>query len=167
MKQLKDYILNENNFFKNLGVGQEALIKKWLDEHKIKKYTINDDWTIDVKGHVVLEGYTEKHLPEYIQFGKVVGFFTINESPNLETLKGCPKEVGIDFYCFNCKNLKSLKGCPEKVGGNFSCRKCSKLESLENCPKEVGRDFNCSNCGKQFTEDDVKKVCKVKKYIYV
>ena len=36
MKQLKDYILTENNFFKNLGVGQVALIKKWLDDHNIK-----------------------------------------------------------------------------------------------------------------------------------
>lgn len=166
MKNIKEY-LNEGLIKRQAGMDMRTKIEAWLKEYNIRNYTINDDLTIDVKGHVVLEGYTEKHLPDYIQFGKVVGFFTINESPNLETLKGCPKEVGIDFYCYNCKNLESLKGSPKIVGGNFSCRKCSKLESLENCPKEVGRDFVCSNCGKQFTEDDVKKVCKVKKRIFV
>ena len=66
MKQLKDYILTENNFFKNLGVGQEAQIKKWLDEHKIRNYTINDDLTIDVNGNVNLCYYKEEQLPDYI-----------------------------------------------------------------------------------------------------
>jgi hypothetical protein len=66
MKQLKDYIVNENNFFKNLGIGKEALIKKWLDEHKITNYKINDDLTIDVNRNVYLIEYREEYLPDYI-----------------------------------------------------------------------------------------------------
>ena len=145
MKQLKDYIVNENNFFKNLGIGKMALIKKWLDEHKITNYNINDDFTIDVKGTVHLNEYPEKELPDYIQFRKVKDFFYIYECPNLESLEGCPQEVGGSFYCNDCPNLKSLKGCPQKVGSSFYCW----------------------DCGKQFTEDDVKKVCKVKMFINV
>jgi hypothetical protein len=48
MKQLKEYILTENNFFKNLGIGQVTRIKKWLDNHDVKNYEINEDLTIDV-----------------------------------------------------------------------------------------------------------------------
>ena len=80
----------------------------------------------------------------------------------LKSLGDCPVEVGEDFYCSGCPKLKSLEGCSQKVGGNFECSGCSKLESLENCPKEVGGDFYCECCGIQFTENDIKKICKVK-----
>lgn len=162
MRTLKDYILTENNFFKNLGIGQEVQIRKWLDEHDIEKYTINDDLTIDVKGSVDLNGFTDKKLPDYIQFGKITEYFYIYGCPKLESLEGCPKEVGIDFYCFNCKNLESLKGAPKEVGSDFWCNNCSNLKSLEGCPKKVGGGFWCYNSGKRFTEDDIKKICKVK-----
>jgi hypothetical protein len=112
MKQLKDYILTENNFFKNLGVGQEALIKKWLNEHNITNYTINDDLTIDVKGEVYLKGFTDKKLPDYIQFRKVTGEFYIVSSNELESLEGVPEEVGGSFFCSDCSKLKFLEGCP-------------------------------------------------------
>ena len=84
MKNLKDYIVNENNFFKNLGIGQEARIKKWVKENCILRgrigrsveYTINSDMTIDfIDGRVVILDYNEKELPEYIQFGKIKGNF--------------------------------------------------------------------------------------------
>ena len=94
MKTLKEYIVNENNFFKNLGIGQETRIRKWLNEHGIERYTINDDLTIDVKGSVNLTIFTEKKLPDYIQFGKITENFYIENSPKLESLEGCPNEVG-------------------------------------------------------------------------
>jgi hypothetical protein len=184
MKQLKDYILNENNFFKNLGVGK-VRIENWLEEHNITKYSINDDYTIDVKGSVNLRGYEEKKLPDYIQFGKITEYFYIYKCPKLETLEGCPKEVGKTFdcsqcpkleslegapkevgggfYCYKCPKLETLEGCPKEVGWDFWCDNCSNLKSLEGCPKKVGKGFYCNNCGNQFTQDDVKKMCKVKK----
>jgi hypothetical protein len=145
MKTLKDYIVTENNFFKNLGVGMIPRIEKWLQENDIKNYTINSDLTIDVNGMVDLGEYKEEQLPEYIQFGKVTK----------------------NFYINFCRNLKSLKGCPQEVGGMFTCSDCKSLKSLKGCPQEVGKDFYCKFCGKQFTKDDVKKYCNVKGEIYV
>jgi hypothetical protein len=49
MKELREYIITENNFFKNLGVGRIKLLKDWLEENEIFEYTINDDLTIDVE----------------------------------------------------------------------------------------------------------------------
>lgn len=167
MKQLKDYILTENNFFKNLGVGQVALIKKWLDEYNIKNYTINDDLTIDVKGEVNLRGFIDKKLPDYIQFRNISVCFKIMDCPNLESLEGCPQKVGGNFDCRYCEKLKSLRGCPEEVGASFACNGCSKLTSLEGCPKKVGKSFYCEKCGKKFTITDIEKICKVKGIILV
>ena len=82
MKNLKDYILNENNFFKNLGVGQVALIRKWIEENcDIKgNYTINDDMEIDVDGEVSIKGENIENFPDYIQFGDVkYGFYICGE----------------------------------------------------------------------------------------
>ena len=107
MKTIKEGFLR-----KNLGLGKEALIKKWLDGFFIENYTINKDLTIDVDSYVDLEGYTEKYLPNYIQFGKVTEYFSCDNCPNLKSLKGCPKEVGGSFNCHGCPKLESLEGCP-------------------------------------------------------
>ena len=184
MKTLKERFLR-----KNLGLGKEVLIKNWLDEHKITNYTINKDLTIDVDGTVDLSYSEEEQLPDYIQFGKVTKNFYIYGCPKLESLGGCPKEVGWSFSCHGCPKLESLEGCPQKVGGDFYCIYCSKLESLEGCPKEVGwgfscygcpgleslegcpkkvgGDFHCKNCGIKFTLNEVNKYCNVKGKIMV
>jgi hypothetical protein len=167
MKTLKEYIVTENNFFKNLGVGMIPQIEKWLQENYIKNYTINDDLTIDVNGIVDLEDYKEKQLPEYIQFGKVTKHFYINFCKNLKSLKGCPQEVGGYFFCNFCPKLESLEDSPMKVGGGISCTDCKSLKSLKGCPQEVGGDFHCRFCGQKFTKDDVEKYCKVKGKIHV
>lgn len=53
-----------------------------------------------------------------------------------------------------------------KVGGDFDCSN-NKLTSLEGAPKKVGCEFYCTDNKKKFTEDDIKKVCKVSGYIFV
>ena len=143
MKTIKEGFLR-----KNLGLGCEELIKRWLDDHRIINYTINTDLTIDVDGDVDLSYSEEEQLPDYIQFGTVTKHFYINNCNELESLKGCPKEVGRNFYCDKCPKLKSLKGVPQKVGGGFSCNECDNLESLKDCPKEVGEGFYCYRCSK-------------------
>jgi hypothetical protein len=65
-----------------------------------------------------------------------------------------------------CASLKTLVGSPKKVGGDFYCSFCDSLESLEGAPEEVGGWFNCFNCKTQFTEEDVRKVSKVKGKIH-
>ena len=121
----------------------KADIEVWCSEMGIKNYTINSENKIDVDGDVRLQRKDFKELPH--KFGKVNGYFDMEE----------------------CKNLISLKNCPDKVEGYFCCIKCNKLESLEGCPKEVGNDFYCFGCKRKFTKEEVKSLCKVKKKILV
>jgi hypothetical protein len=127
----------------SLGVGQRALITKWLDEMGVENYTIKDDLTIDVDGHVYLHSKNLDKFPSYIKFGKVRGYFDCDDN-QLVSLEGSPMEVGNGFYC----------------GSN-------QLVSLEGSPMKVGNNFWCYNNKVQFTKEEVKNVCKVKYNIYV
>ena len=125
------------------GVKKQSLeqeIKSWCEEMGIKNYTINSKGEIDVDGCVNL---MQRHIKSFkelpYKFGKVTGSFTISAN----------------------EELTSLKNCPDEVGGYFSCYYCSKIFSLEGCPKKVGKFFNCGNCGREFTEKEVKSLCKV------
>lgn len=178
MKSLKE------DFFDNLGIGIEAekeQIKNWLEHYRIRYYHIIDDLIINVNGGVDLSSYKEEYLPDFIQFGEVLGYFDISYCKNLKSLKGCPKITKNGFYCgycnklknleyapevcaggFNCNycdNLISLKGCPKLVNNYFQCVGCPKLKSLKFGPSIVNGTFNCSDCGKQFKIEDVIKIC--------
>jgi hypothetical protein len=147
MKTLKDYIVNENNFFKNLGIGMRSQIEKWLDEHEIKNYTINKDLTIDLTNCTFLYLQDdEKYLPDYIQFNNCYDSFSIS-GKNLKSLRGCPKVISFPggFSCNGCESLTSLEGCPKDVYF-FMCVGCKKIKSLEGCPKYSPHNFNCSDC---------------------
>jgi len=52
------------------------------------------------------------------------------------------------------------------ISGYFDCYN-NQLTSLVGCPSSVGGDFVCYNNKVQFTEEDVKKLSKVKNSIYV
>ena len=93
---------------------------------------------------------------------KVGSTFSCEKCKSLISLEGAPKEVGGDFNCENCTSLTTLEGAPKEVGGYFNCKNCTSLRNLKGAPKKVGREFDCSRCGIQFTENDVKKVSKVK-----
>ena len=144
MKKLKEFILTENNFFKNLGIGK-VRIEEWLNKYKIKNYTINDDLTIDVKGDVDLKYYPENEFPDYIQFRNVSGTFSLYTS-KISSLKGCPIKVDGGFDCERCKNLTSLKGAPNECK-SFDCSNCRNLTSLEGALNEC-EYFDCSDCDK-------------------
>ena len=133
--KIEESILNKS------GVGKIYLIQKWLDEHDIKNYTINNKGEIDVAGDVDLSNCGLTELPSFIQFGAVKGSFDCSYN-----------------------NIESLEGVPERVGGDFNCRS-NNLESLEGAPKEVGGDFVCKYNDAKFTETDVRKVCNVKREI--
>ena len=91
--------------------------------------------------------------------------FDCSYCESLESLEGGPEKVSGHFNCRNCDSLKSLKGAPKKVGSIFNCSNCYELTSLKGAPKEVGGGFNCFNCGTRFSENDVKKVSKVREGI--
>ena len=174
MKSLYESILSSTN------AGRVSIIKAWLDEHNIKNYTINDKGEIDVDGNVSLIKCGLVEFPSFIQFGTIKGNFycsynkltSLKGSPmevsgyfycygnNLTTLEGAPKKVGKVFDCSSNK-LTSLEGAPREVGESFHCNN-NKLNSLKGAPREVGGGFFCKNNTTKFTEDDVRKVCKVK-----
>ena len=85
--------------------------------------------------------------------------------PNLVSLKGCPEKVG-SFMCRKNNKLKSLEGCPKIITGTFICIECDNIKSLDGFPKRAEEVyFLC--CGKNFTEDEIQKVCNVKNDIRV
>ena len=138
MKTIKEGFLR-----KNLGLGKDELIRKWLDEHGVKNYKIIDDLTIDVHQTVWLT-IIDEEIPEYIQFGKVYGDFNMTHS-TVKTLRGCP------YYCqtFNCRfcdEITNLIGAPKRVSYGFNCGYCKNLVSLEGAPDTINGDFDYSFC---------------------
>ena len=161
---MNNFIRNKESSLANLGVGKVHLIKSWLDEMNVKNYIINDNLTIDVKGDVNLYDRDLIKLPDYIKFNKVECWFNCSEN-QLTSLEGCPNYTGLSFTCSN-NQLTSLEGCPTYVGTDFSCS-YNNLNSLKCCPYYVGTDFWCYNNKKLFTKEEVKKLCEVKRTIYV
>jgi hypothetical protein len=158
--------LNEMNFERRgtpldvLGIGQKILIEKWLIETKVKNYTINDDYTIDVKENIDLYMIGSYEFPKYIKFNSIDGYF-ICDVCGLTSLIGCPNYVKGIFRCrenrltslddcpkhvgsFDCgeNGLSSLIGCPTYVEYNFYCD-CNALTSLKGCPQTINGVFSC------------------------
>ena len=117
-------------------------IKAWCDEMDIRNYTINSKGEIDVDGYVNLRFNDFEELP--YKFGKVNGFFSLE----------------------GCENLTSLKNCPNYIEGSFDVDGCFLIDSLEGCPKEIDSVFYCRGCKREFTEEEVKSWCKVKRDIW-
>jgi hypothetical protein len=88
------------NSLSSLGVGKTAIITKWLDDHDVENYIINDDFTIDVNNEVNLYLQDETELPEYMQFNEINGDFDISEN-KLVTLRGCPRIIHGNFFCYD------------------------------------------------------------------
>ena len=112
------------------------MIAMLCNKLKIINYTINEDSTIDVDGDVNISKLNLKIIP--IGFRKVTGTFRCDDNL-LESLCGCPIEVGHDFSCIN-NNLITLIGCPTKIGNNFFCH-YNKLTSLLGAPDIVSGNF--------------------------
>ena len=103
--------------------SNNANIKVWCDEMDIGNYTINFKGEIDVDGGVNLDGRDIKELP--YKFGRVKGFFNVYGCKNLISRKNCPHST-FGFSCSSCSQLDSLEGCPKNVGGNFYCVGCKR-----------------------------------------
>lgn len=105
MKELKEYIITENNFFKNLGIGLQPQIKEWLDKNGIVNYTINKDLTIDVFC-VILKNYPEEELPDYIRFNKVFSM-ELHNCPRLKSIV-FPNSLN-NFIVINCPKFAKIE----------------------------------------------------------
>lgn len=91
---------------------------------------------------VNLNDYPNEQLPDYIQFGEIVGG---------------------NFLCAYSK-LTSTKGFPRMVGLTFDCS-FSQLTSLDGMPETVDRDFIC--LGMPFTEEQIRTATKVTCKVYL
>ena len=114
-------------------------IEEICKKYGISNYTINDDDSIDVDGHVIIWDMGLTELP--LKFNKVNGDFECYDN-KLTSLKNSPIEVTRSFNCSNNK-LTTLEGGPEKVGVGFKCI-YNKLTDLKFSPKYVGGNFTCS-----------------------
>ena len=91
---------------------------------------------------VNLNDYPNEQLPDYIQFGEIVGGNFLCAYSKLTTAKGFPRMVGLTFDC------------------SFS-----QLTSLDGMPKTVDRDLIC--LGMPFTEEQIRTATKVTCKVYL
>lgn len=137
-------------------------IRKFLDLLGIKKYKINDDYTVDTYGDDIKIRKKMENIP--IKFGYVDGNFDCSHC-GLISLMGCPDEVSGDFnasnnnlpdlyyspeivsgnYDVSHNKIVSLKGAPTKIYGNFIIAYNS-IKKLNYSPAIVDGDFDCSSC---------------------
>lgn len=129
-------------------------------------------YVVDYKGLMSVDNLQIKSLTNGLfvfgvgKLGKLSAAFECSGCKNLTSLEGAPEKTSDSFSCYGCENLTSLEGAPIEVGYNFVCSGCSSLKSLKGAPKRVRVSFQCQKCGVQFTEEDIKKVSKVRNEEY-
>lgn len=84
---------------------------------------------------IILVDYKAEELPEYINFGHIIGG---------------------SFICSH-SNFKSMRGFPRVVGKYFDCSFCPGITTLDNAPELVDIDFAAVNCGRKFTEEEIRE----------
>ena len=136
MKHIKPYKIFESTSL-NFPTTREDVIEV-CNRYRINNYTINDDLSIDVEGHVNLAYKNLEYLP--LRFNYVSGDFSCYDN-KLKTLEGCPQTVSGSFDC-NRNKLKTLEGCPQTVSGSFDCYR-NKLITLEGSPSVVNGNLIC------------------------
>lgn len=113
----------------------------------LEKFT-QGSWIINSEGYIEIDGNfdcssglksDQLRLPK-IKIKRVSGDFNCSNN-NLETLEGCPEEVGGSFRCFS-NNLRSLKHSPKKIGSNFDCTR-NNLETLGGCTEIIFGNLFC------------------------
>lgn len=165
MKLVKEHINerftdDDSDPIHDMGIGRKHIIEKWLKEHNVKEYVINDDFTIDAYDSVDFYNIDMHNFPEYIQFNKIFkGYFDIRKN-NFTTLRGCPKIVNAGFFACSDNYLKTLKYSPSYVYGDFACER-NFLKSLKYAPTKCERSFICYQNKVKFFKKDVLKVCDV------
>lgn len=131
-KPVEDWITKELN----LSSNDYDLVEIPNHGRKEPIYEINVN-----ERDVNLNDYPNEQLPDYIQFGEIVGG---------------------NFLCAYSK-LTSTKGFPRMVGLTFDCS-FSQLTSLDGMPKIVDRDFIC--LGMPFTEEQIRATTEVTCKVY-
>lgn len=92
------------------------VIQEFCTKHKIYKYVVNPDGSVDVNQDVHIGVTSEKEIP--FKFNIINGDFEWN-GYSLVSLKNAPHTVHGDFSV-SYNMLKNLEGCPHKIDGGFS-----------------------------------------------
>ena len=132
-KPIEDWITKELN----LSSNDYDLVEIPNHGRKEPIYEINVN-----ERDVNLNDYPNEQLPDYIQFGEIVGGNFLCAYSKLTTTKGFPRMVGLTFDC------------------SFS-----QLTSLDGMPKTVDRDFIC--LGMPFTEEQIRATTEVTCKVYL
>lgn len=86
-----------------------------LSQFKLNQETGRYDY-FGILGFHILKNFVSEDGDGFtINFGRVTGYFNCSEL-GLTSLKGAPREVSWDFYCYNNPNLHSLEGIGEVRG---------------------------------------------------
>ena len=189
MKSLRESLLDDDlsdSFDKNI----KAEIKKFLklnykgysnckisrEPNQDGKYEVSSTKDIEVKNKKI----TSLTNGTFV-WSEVAGNFNCSHCIELESLKGAPQKVN-DFICSYCIGLKSLEGAPKETTNKFVCSSCVSLTSLKGISKtakviDASDNVNLKSLNglpeeadyvwvpKHFTEDDVRKICKVRDHV--
>jgi hypothetical protein len=147
-ENINEVFIEDSDPIKDLGIGMRHLIAEWLKKYKITNYHINKDLTINVYKFVDIDNAGLKELPSYIQFNRVKDYFNISYN-SLTTMRGFPKII---------------YGSKRGYWGNLWVTN-NKLTSLEYSPSIVEGNYNITSNKRQFTEEEIMKVCQVGKNV--
>ncbi len=127
---------------KDMGIGVNTIIRKWLRELDIKDFKLTKRHSINVYNSVMISHKNINNFPEYIKFNHIMGGFHCDNN-NLFSLKGSPYSVTGSFMVSH-NNLYCLKNGPvivkESYGASFN-----RLESLEGIAEVIGRSLYINN----------------------
>ena len=148
LRHLKEYKLWEQSRELTSEQGE------FLNQYVKGTWRINSEGLVDVEGDFDCYGRGIKSLMG-IRFGSVSENFHCHQN-QLTSLKGAPREVGVDFYCGE-NQLTSLEGAPREVGRDFYCHR-NQLTSLEGAPREVRGNFDCNM--NPISDETMKLICQ-------
>jgi len=147
----------EGEKLSRLGVGKKQMIEKWLDEKTFLNVIvkINNDLTIDCIGDVYLDRKVNGNFPDYIQFNRCEGYFSVSYN-NMTSLRGCPKEVSQEFYA-DSNLLTSLEFIPSFIGAHIECEDNKIPEELlyKQLNNIIFKNWINTDFGR-FTPNDIK-----------
>lgn len=135
------------DFFKKKETDPKKIeIIKLCKQYNITKYTINDDYSIDVDDHVDLSSKKLTKIP--IKFNRVNGYFSCVGNM-LVNLENAPRWVERNFMCQNqyYGTFISLKGAPEYVGFRFDFNENENLKDFSDFPSYVGATIDARSTG--------------------
>jgi hypothetical protein len=157
----------DGDAIKDMGIGLDELIHKWMHDHGIAKhkYRLTKKKTIVGDDTIILSNMHIGEFPEFINFAHINGGFHCDNS-DITSLRGCPRLVQGSFFCSkNPLKSSSLVGGPQQVIGTYAASNCgleslegiafkieealyidsNSLHSLEFIPKEVGDLYMTGN----------------------